>query len=67
MTTNISREQLRPKELAAALGYSTKTIYRAKARGFPMPGGVASVAEWRLWHAENGGSVPKCPSLSVID
>lgn len=62
-----NREYLRAKELAAALGYSVKTIYRAKALGFEMHGGVATVDEWRRWHAQKSGNVPICPELSVID
>ena len=57
-----TREHLSVKELAAALGVSTKTIFRAKRRGFQMPGKVATVAEYRTWHAADiSRSVPKCP------
>ncbi len=66
-TTSTTREHLRAKELAAALGYSVKTIYRAKAAGFKMHGGVATVEEWRAWHASRSGNVPPCPEMSVID
>ena len=57
-----AREYLSVKELAAALGVSTKTIFRAKRNGFKMPGKVATVAEYRAWHATAAaGRVPKCP------
>lgn len=58
-----TREYLSVKELAAALGVSTKTIFRAKRRGFQMPGKVATVAEYRAWHvADISKRVPKCPT-----
>ena len=60
-----NREHLSVKELAAALGVSTKTIFRAKRRGFQMPGKVATVAEYRAWHAAAiAGRVPECPISS---
>jgi hypothetical protein len=65
--TTTTRDHLRAKELAAALGYCTKTIYRAKAAGFKMHGGVATIEEWRAWHAKRGVDVPSCPKLSIID
>ena len=56
------REHLSVKELAAAIGVSTKTIFRAKRHGFQMPGKVATVAEYRSWHADYiARRVPKCP------
>lgn len=58
-----TREHLSVKELASALGVSTKTIFRAKRRGFQMPGKIATVAEYRTWHAATiSGRVPKCPT-----
>ncbi len=40
---------LNVKLLAAAIGVCEKTIYRARWSGFEMPGGVATVAEFRDW------------------
>ena len=37
------------KELAAAMDRSVRWVYAAKARGFPMPGGRASLTELREW------------------
>ena len=60
-----TREHLSVKELAAALGVSTKTIFRAKRRGFQMPGKVATISEYRTWHAADiSRRVPKCPISS---
>lgn len=59
------REYLHAKELALALGVTTKTIYRAKSNGFKMAGGVATLSEYRNWHARwKKRNVPKCPILS---
>jgi len=44
---------LPPGELADALRKSVKYVYAMKARGFLMPGGVASVAEARAWLVRN--------------
>lgn len=55
-------EYLSVKQLASELGVSTKTIFRAKRRGFQMAGKVATVAEYRAWHATAiAGHVSKCP------
>lgn len=41
------------KELAEALRKAPSYVYRMKALGFPMPGGVATIAEARSWLAIN--------------
>lgn len=41
------------QELARRLGKSYGYVSKAVAFGFPMPGGVASVDEFRKWHSEN--------------
>ena len=40
---------LNVKLLAAAIGVCEKTIYRARWAGFDMPGGLATVDEFRDW------------------
>lgn len=46
-------ELLRPKELAARLRRATSYVYAMKARGFPMPGGTATLEEAREWLRKN--------------
>jgi hypothetical protein len=41
------------KELAAAIGRARSYVAAMKSRGFPMPGGTASVSEARAWQARN--------------
>ncbi len=38
---------LRPKEIASVFGRSTRWVYDARRAGFNMPGGVATVTEFR--------------------
>ena len=40
---------LNVKLLAVSIGVCEKTIYRARWAGFEMPGGVATVEEFREW------------------
>ncbi len=42
------------KALASALGRHESYIYNARMRGFQMPGGVATVEEFREWYRLNG-------------
>lgn len=49
MTTQL----LTTKELAAALKRSRGYVQAMKARGFPMPGGTATVEEARAWLARH--------------
>lgn len=44
--------QLNVKLLADAVGVCEKTIYRARWAGFDMPGGLATVDEYRTWQRE---------------
>lgn len=44
---------LTAKELADALRRSLSYIYKMKSLGFPMPGGVATIAEARAWLTDN--------------
>lgn len=44
-----TRAQLNVKLLADAVGVCEKTIYRARWSGFEMPGGLATVEEYRAW------------------
>jgi hypothetical protein len=46
-------ELLTTKELASALGRSRSYICAMKARGFPMPGGTATIEEARAWLSAN--------------
>jgi hypothetical protein len=46
-------ELLTTKELAFALKRSRSYVQAMKARGFPMPGGTATVAEARAWLASH--------------
>lgn len=44
---------LTTKELAEALRRAPSYVYRMRALGFPMPGGVATIAEARSWLTVN--------------
>lgn len=64
---NKDNEMLPMKELAAAMKISTRTIIRAKKRGFKMPGKRATVAEYRAWHDGSSGNVTPCHGLAYIE
>lgn len=44
---------LTSKELADALRRSLSYVYKMRSLGFPMPGGVATIAEARAWLTDN--------------
>jgi len=46
-------ELLSVKELAVAIKKHPNYIYAARARGFKMPGGLATVTEFRAWLSVN--------------
>ena len=46
-------ELLLTKELALRLGRSRSYVQAMKARGFPMPGGTATLDEAKAWLAAN--------------
>lgn len=48
-----TEQLLTSKELAAALGRSTRYVRYMRQRGFSMPGNTATVAEARAWLARN--------------
>lgn len=47
-------EKITRKELASRAHCSPWRITMAKRFGFTMPAGLASLAEWRAWWAQNG-------------
>jgi predicted DNA-binding transcriptional regulator AlpA len=51
--TRAHEQLLTVKELAAALRKSEKYVYVMVAKGFGMPGRVATVSEARKWLARN--------------
>jgi hypothetical protein len=51
--TLLTGEYLNVKELAFVLKKHPSYIYAMRARGFPMPGGVATVRDARAWLAQN--------------
>lgn len=53
MTNTDANALLTVKELARAVKRSPGYVYTARMRGFKMPGGVATVAEFRAWLAAN--------------
>lgn len=53
MTTKIQERLLTAKELAGELRRGYRFVMAMRARGFPMPGGTATLGEARAWLRRN--------------
>lgn len=59
MSTPYDHQLMTRKELALALRRSVRFVDYMKAKGFMMPGGMATVAEARAWLARNPAPSPR--------
>lgn len=60
----MSEPLLSAKELADAHGRHVNWVYEQKSLGFVMPGGRATLTEFRAWLAKNEGQRRRRPMFS---